>query len=90
MDEYDFSGEQRVFDNAYDLMIHHLELRARTTPLSIHDLEGELHHLTIYEGQDWDGRGSLKAAEIDGHIQAYITMINRMKQDRSNKDDQRK
>lgn len=81
MAEYDFSGEQRVFDNAYEVMIHHLELRAQTTGLSIHDLEGELHHLTIYEGQDWDGRGSLKAAEIDGQIQAYITVINRMKKE---------
>ncbi|NLZ76622.1 MAG: hypothetical protein GX911_01485 [Spirochaetales bacterium] len=82
MEENDFSGERQVFDTAYELMIHHLEWRARTTSLSIHDLEGELYHLTIYEGQDWGGRGSLKAAEIEGRIQAYITMINRMKKER--------
>ncbi len=77
----DFSGEDQVFDSAYENMIHHLELRAQTTSLSLFDLEGELHHLAIYEGQDWDGRGGLKAAEIDGQIQAYITMINRMKEE---------
>jgi hypothetical protein len=76
LSEYDFSGEQRMFDTAYELMIHHLELRVKTACLSIHDLEGELHHLTIYEGH---GRGGLKAAEIDGQIQAYITIISRMK-----------
>ncbi len=85
MDNHDFSGEEQVFDSAYELMIHHLELRLNTKGLSIHDLEGELHHLTIYEGQDWDGRGVLKAAEIDGQIQAYITVINRMKEEEINK-----
>jgi len=47
------------------------------------DIEGELHHLTIYEGQDWVGRGELKNNEIQGQIYAYIAFIDRLKKQQS-------
>ncbi|NMA23090.1 MAG: hypothetical protein GX938_06245 [Spirochaetales bacterium] len=79
MNDSDFSGERRAFNDSYENTMAFLEGRQKTRNLSIHDLEGELHHLTIYEGQDWGGRGPLKSAEIQGEISAYITFIDRLK-----------
>ncbi|MCK9548688.1 MAG: hypothetical protein RBS49_06635 [Sphaerochaeta sp.] len=79
MDNSDFSGEQQAFRDAYEDTLTFLEARQAIKPLSVIDLEGELHHLTVYEGQDWGGRGPLKNAEIQGQISAYITVIDAMK-----------
>ena len=62
----DITGEQHAFHEAYDTTLLYLRTRQRITPQKLIDLEGELHHLTIYEGQDWGGRGVLKNAEIKG------------------------
>ncbi len=75
----DLTGEERVFHDAYDRTLIYLENRQQMAPLSLIDIEGELHHLTVYEGQDWVGRGELKNSEIQGQIYAYITFIDRMK-----------
>lgn len=75
----DLSGEQQVFHDAYDTTLFYLENRQKLTPLSLIDIEGELYHLTVYEGQDWAGRGELKNSEIQGQIYAYIAFIDRMK-----------
>ena len=77
----DLSGEQQVFHDAYDTTMLYLENRQKTTPLSLMDIEGELYHLTVYEGQDWAGRGELKNSEIQGQIYAYIAFIDRMKRE---------
>ncbi|HZJ88452.1 MAG TPA: hypothetical protein VFC80_04790 [Sphaerochaeta sp.] len=79
MNEDDFSGEQLCYREAYETTLAFLERRQREKPVCLADLEGEFHHLTIYEGQDWGGRGPLKNAEIQGEISAYITFIDRMK-----------
>ncbi len=75
MDNRDFSGEQQAFRDAYEDTLAFLEARQAANPLPLIDLEGELYHLTVYEGQDWGGRGVLKSAEIQGQISAYITVI---------------
>lgn len=83
MSTADFSGERQAFQDAYSDTLAFLEARVATTTISLNDLEGELHHLTIYEGQDWDGRGPLKSAEIEGQISAYITVIDAIKNQNS-------
>ncbi len=79
MDTRDFSGEHHAFCAAYDDTLAFLEARQEACPLSLIDLEGELYHLTVYEGQDWGGRGVLKSAEIQGQISAYIALIDTVK-----------
>ncbi len=79
MDTQDFSGERQAFCDAYEDTLAFLEARQAAGSLSLIDLEGEFHHLTVYEGQDWGGRGVLKNAEIQGQISAYITVIDAMK-----------
>lgn len=76
----DLTGEEQAFREAYETTLLYLETRQKMSPLNIIDLEGEFHHLTIYEGQDWGGRGVLKNAEIQGQIYAYLAFINQLKQ----------
>lgn len=78
----DLTGEELAFREAYESTLRHLEARQAMSPVTILDLEGELHHLTIYEGQDWGGRGVLKNAEIQGNIYAYLAFINTLKTDK--------
>jgi hypothetical protein len=80
----DLSGEERVFHESYDRTLLYLENRHKMAPMSLIDLEGELHHLTVYEGQDWVGRGELKNSEIQGQIYAYIAFIGKMKEELQN------
>ncbi|MGE4585049.1 MAG: hypothetical protein AB7C91_10415 [Sphaerochaeta sp.] len=77
--ETDLSGETLAFREAYETTLHHLENRQTTSPLRLMDIEGELYHLTVYEGQDWGGRGVLKNAEIQGQIYAYMAFIDTLK-----------
>lgn len=77
--EEELTSEEQAFHNGYDTTMQFLENRIELSTLKIHDLEGELHHLTIYEGQDWVGRGELKNSEIQGQIYAYMAMIDHMK-----------
>ncbi|HPZ15819.1 MAG TPA: hypothetical protein PLX25_04070 [Sphaerochaeta sp.] len=79
MDTNDFSGERQAFCDAYEDTLAFLEARQEADALSLIDLEGELYHLTVYEGQDWGGRGVLKNAEIQGQISAYIAVIDAVK-----------
>lgn len=81
----DLTGEERVFHEAYDRTLLYLENRQKMAPLSLIDIEGELHHLTVYEGQDWVGRGELKNSEIQGQIYAYIAFIDKMKKEPQSK-----
>lgn len=76
----DLTGEQKAFHEAYETTLLYLEARQKMSPLTMTDLEGEFHHLTVYEGQDWGGRGVLKNAEIQGQIHAYLAFINQQKQ----------
>ncbi|MBG0768217.1 MAG: hypothetical protein AB7S66_10955 [Sphaerochaeta sp.] len=80
----DLSGEERVFHDSYDRTLLYLENRQKMAPVSLIVLEGELHHLTVYEGQDWVGRGELKNSEIQGQIYAYIAFIGKMKEELQN------
>ncbi len=75
----DLTGEQRVFHEAYEQTMIYLQNRQEIAPLKLMDLEGELHHLTVYEGQDWGGRGELKNSEIQGQVYAYIAFIDQLK-----------
>lgn len=79
MNTNDFSGERQAFCDAYDDTLAFLEARMAANTITLTDLEGEFYHLTVYEGQDWDGRGMLKSAEIQGQISAYITVIDELK-----------
>lgn len=73
------TSEEKAFHDGYDSTMQFLENRLKISDVRIEDLEGELHHLTIYEGQDWGGRGELKNAEIQGQIYAYLAIIDTLK-----------
>ena len=75
----ELTSEEQAFHDGYDSTMQFLENRIRFSNLKVNDLEGELHHLTIYEGQDWVGRGELKNSEIQGQIYAYMAAIDTMK-----------
>lgn len=75
----ELTSDERAFHDGFDTMTQFLENRIKLANLSVHDLEGELHHLTIYEGQDWVGRGELKNSEIQGQIYAYMAAIDKLK-----------
>ncbi len=77
----DLTGEQYAFHTAYDTTLTYLRTRQQISKQNLIDVEGELFHLTVYEGQDWGGRGILKNAEIQGQIYAYIAFINEMKKE---------
>ncbi len=72
--------EQHTLDSEYDIMLNHLEIRKNLPSFSIEEIESELHHLLIYQGQDWVGRGEIKNAEIQGHVYAYQIFIKRYKE----------
>ncbi|NCB01344.1 MAG: hypothetical protein EOM67_04150 [Spirochaetia bacterium] len=75
--------EQQILDSEYDIMYNHLTVRSTLSSFSIEEIESELHHLLIYQGQDWVGRGELKNAEIQGHVYAYQIFIKRYKDSHS-------
>ena len=75
----ELTTEEKVFQDTYDTTLQFLETRYDLTNMNIADIEGELHHLTIYEGQDWAGRGELKNSEIQAQIYAYIAFIENLK-----------
>ncbi|MDC7244440.1 MAG: hypothetical protein PQJ47_00840 [Sphaerochaetaceae bacterium] len=76
--------EEETLETEYELMLAQLEMRATLPSFSIEDIEGELHHLLIYQGQDWVGRGEIKNAEIQGHVYAYQVFIKRYKEKSEN------
>ncbi len=75
----DLTSEEQAFHDGYNTTMQFLENRIKLASVKVNDLEGELHHLTIYEGQDWVGRGELKNSEIQGQIYAYMAVIATMK-----------
>ena len=81
----DLTSEEVAFNDGYDTTMQFLENRIKLSTVKVHDLEGELHHLTIYEGQDWVGRGELKNSEIQGQIYAYMAVIDSMKKKKPKK-----
>ncbi|HKL58419.1 MAG TPA: hypothetical protein VJ863_00855 [Sphaerochaeta sp.] len=81
----ELTSEERAFHDGYDTTMQFLENRITLSNVKIYDLEGELHHLTIYEGQDWVGRGELKNSEIQGQIYAYMAVIATMKKKKAKK-----
>ncbi|MGB4406936.1 MAG: hypothetical protein WBI82_08775 [Sphaerochaeta sp.] len=75
----ELTSEEQAFHDGYTTTMQFLENRTKIANLKVTDLEGELYHLTVFEGQDWVGRGELKNSEIQGQIYAYIACINTMK-----------
>jgi hypothetical protein len=75
----ELTSEEQAFHNGYTTTMQFLENRIKIAHLNVADLEGELYHLTVFEGQDWVGRGELKNSEIQGQIYAYIAFIDTMK-----------
>lgn len=73
------SIEQRILDEEYERILNRLTQRSSFGSFSLDEVIQELHHLQIYEGQDWAGRGEIKNAEIAGQIYAYQVFIKRWK-----------
>ena len=69
--------EKQILDQEYQVMLDHLTLRSESPSFKIEEIEEEYHHLLIYQGQDWDGRGQIKGAEIKGHVYAYEVFLKR-------------
>ncbi len=72
--------EEQTLETAYETMLDQLTMRSKFAEFSIKEIESELHHLLIYQGQDWVGRGEIKNAEIQGHVYAYQIFIKRYKE----------
>ena len=60
------SIEQHILDSEFELMLDHLALRSKSPKFDIGDIEQELHHLLVYQGQDWVGRGEMKGINTPG------------------------
>lgn len=71
----------KIFDQNFDDTLFQLTTRSEAPDFAIEDVNEELHHLYIYEGQDWGGRGELKQAEISGMILAYQAFLKRFGSD---------
>ena len=74
---------QHTFDENFDLTLARLQAESRKPAFNIATIEGELSALYLYEGQDWDGRGELKHAEIEGSILAYQVFLRRWQENQS-------
>ncbi|NLA91896.1 MAG: hypothetical protein GX842_00415 [Spirochaetales bacterium] len=69
--------EKQILEEEYQVMLDHLTFRSESPSFKIEEIEQEYHHLLIYQGQDWDGRGQVKNAEIQGHVHAYEVFLKR-------------
>ncbi len=69
--------EDDIENTAYESMLKHLNSRSENDDFDIEQIRSELKTLEKYEGLDWTGRGSIKAAEISGHILAYQVFLMR-------------
>ncbi|MGI6466772.1 MAG: hypothetical protein ACOXZZ_04175 [Sphaerochaetaceae bacterium] len=69
--------EKEILESEYEALLTHLEIRSKSPNFSIEDVQQELNYLLIYQGQDWDGRGQLKHAQIQGQIYAYEVFLKR-------------
>ncbi|MFA5570567.1 MAG: hypothetical protein ACOX0W_05140 [Sphaerochaetaceae bacterium] len=72
--------EQQTLEAEYQLTLSVLEDRQIRNDFSIDEVEMELRHLLVYQGQDWDGRGEIKHAAIQGQVYAYEIFIKRYKE----------
>lgn len=72
---------QHTFDDSFDLTLARLEYKSGKPDFDIATIEGELTALYVYEGHDWDGRGELKHAEIEGSILAYQVFLRRWQEE---------
>jgi hypothetical protein len=66
-----------IYEKNYEVTLAHLEHQKNSSSYDRMDIEKELEALYIYEGQNWDGRGELKEAEIASAIAAYEVFLNR-------------
>ncbi len=66
-------------EQEYEIMFSHLLFRYRQDRFSIKEVEEELNHLLIYQGQGWGGRSETKEAEIQGQVYAYQIFLKRFK-----------
>jgi hypothetical protein len=71
--------EEQVADEAFKDTLKYLDQRAASPDFRIEDIEEQLYHLTVYEGQDQTGRGEIMNSEIDGQIDAFTAFIDRWK-----------
>lgn len=61
----------RVFDSTYSNLLYKKNQLNKT----LEDIEAELEHLYVYQGQSWDGRSESKETEIEASVQAYQLFI---------------
>ncbi len=71
--------EEEIEDTAYTNTLNHLEVLSKAEYFDINQVREELKAMEKYEGLDWTGRGSVKAAEISGIILAYQVFLMRHK-----------
>lgn len=68
---------EQLSENNYVVVLRSLEERSKNTGFTIDMAKEELNSLYKYEGLDWDGRGDVLQAEIEGSILAYEVFISR-------------
>lgn len=76
-------AEEQILEQEYQVMLNHLTLRSESPSFKIEEIEQEYRHLLIYQGQDWDGRGQIKSAEIQGHVYAYEVFLKRWRDNKT-------
>ncbi|MDC7219327.1 MAG: hypothetical protein PQJ59_05265 [Spirochaetales bacterium] len=66
---------EALYKKNYEDTLAHLEYQKERPDFDREDVAQALEALYIYEGQDWDGRGELKEAEISSSIAAYEAFL---------------
>ena len=66
----------RKFDEVFEQETRGLERRRQSDPAcTIAELRGQLKHLYVLQGHDWDGRGELSAISLAASVAAYESFI---------------
>ena len=68
---------EKIFNESFDGITRALQDRVEKKDFSIENVKAELNSFYKYEGLDWDGRGDIKQADIEGSIAAFEVFISK-------------
>jgi hypothetical protein len=66
---------EKIFNESFEGILRALQDRLEKSDFSIENVKAELNSFYKYEGLDWDGRGDIKQADIEGSIAAFEVFI---------------
>ena len=68
---------KKISDDSFTGILRSLEMRLEDPDFSLDYVKGELESLYKYEGLDYDGRGEVLQAQLEGQILAFEVFISR-------------